>query len=132
MVGSCGDEMKARLSEQVTMGYRGWDDPENYLFLHQHRLYPDLNGHLIFLIVFLAYISGQFELCTSGSQKLCSENIIYFLSLRDSFQETISPDSLLSDFRRILEIETPHADVSEGQEVDAANLAMILWWLRRV
>ena len=35
------------------------------------------------------------------------------------------------NYRRILEMMMEHASVSSGQEVDAANLAMILWYLRR-
>jgi hypothetical protein len=56
-------EMKARLREQATKGYRGWDEPQNY--------------------------------------------------------------------QRILEMMMQHAAVAEGEEVDAANLAMILWSMRR-
>ena len=36
------------------------------------------------------------------------------------------------NYRRMLEMMIEHAEVSEGQEVDAANLAMILWYLRRI
>jgi hypothetical protein len=35
------------------------------------------------------------------------------------------------NYRRILEMMMEHASASSGQEVDAANLAMILWYLRR-
>ncbi len=56
-------EMKARLREQAIKGYRGWDDPANYQWIHEKM--------------------------------------------------------------------TEHAAVSEGQEIDAANLAMFLWNLRR-
>jgi hypothetical protein len=34
-------------------------------------------------------------------------------------------------YQRILEMMMQHAAVAEGEEVDAANLAMILWSLRR-
>ena len=33
--------------------------------------------------------------------------------------------------QRIVEMMVKHAAVAEGEEVDAANLAMILWRLRR-
>lgn len=36
-----------------------------------------------------------------------------------------------ANYRRILEMMMEHASVSSGQEVDAANLAMILWYLRK-
>ena len=35
------------------------------------------------------------------------------------------------NYQRILEMMMQHAAVAEGEEVDAANLAMILWSLRR-
>jgi len=35
------------------------------------------------------------------------------------------------NYERILAMMTKHAAVGEGEEVDAANLAMILWSLRR-
>jgi hypothetical protein len=35
-----------------------------------------------------------------------------------------------ANYYRILEMMMEHASVSSGQEVDAANLAMILWYLR--
>ena len=35
------------------------------------------------------------------------------------------------NYRQILAMMMEHASVSLGQEVDAANLAMILWYLRR-
>jgi hypothetical protein len=35
------------------------------------------------------------------------------------------------NYERILEMMLKHAAVGEGEEVDAANLAMILWSLRR-
>ena len=35
------------------------------------------------------------------------------------------------NYQRIAEMMIKHAAVSEGEEVDAANLAMILWHLRR-
>ncbi|MGB5834990.1 MAG: hypothetical protein WBG92_23810 [Thiohalocapsa sp.] len=35
------------------------------------------------------------------------------------------------NYERIVEMMMQHAAVSEGEEVDAANLAMILWSLRR-
>ncbi len=34
-------------------------------------------------------------------------------------------------YHQIMEMMMKHAAVSSGQEVDAANLAMILWYLRR-
>jgi hypothetical protein len=34
-------------------------------------------------------------------------------------------------YQRILEMMMKHAAVGEGEEVDAANLAMILWTMRR-
>ena len=34
-------------------------------------------------------------------------------------------------YRQITEMMMEHASVSSGQEVDAANLAMILWYLRQ-
>ena len=34
-------------------------------------------------------------------------------------------------YRQITEMMMKHASVSSGQEVDAANLAMILWFLRQ-
>jgi hypothetical protein len=34
-------------------------------------------------------------------------------------------------YQRIVEMMMQHAAVAEGEEVDAANLAMILWSLRR-
>ena len=36
-----------------------------------------------------------------------------------------------ANYQRIVEMMVKHAAVSEGEEVDAANLAMILWSLRR-
>ena len=35
------------------------------------------------------------------------------------------------NYQRIVEMMVQHAAVSEGEEVDAANLGMILWHLRR-
>ncbi len=35
------------------------------------------------------------------------------------------------NYQRILEMMMQHAAAAEGEEVDAANLAMILWSLRR-
>jgi len=35
------------------------------------------------------------------------------------------------NYRRICEMMMEHSSVSSGQEVDAANLAMILWYLRQ-
>ncbi len=35
------------------------------------------------------------------------------------------------NYQRIVEMMIKHAAVDEGKEVDAANLAMILWSLRR-
>ena len=35
------------------------------------------------------------------------------------------------NYERIVEMMMQHAGVGEGEEVDAANLAMILWSLRR-
>ena len=35
------------------------------------------------------------------------------------------------NYQRIVEMMVKHAAVDEGKEVDAANLAMILWNLRR-
>jgi hypothetical protein len=35
------------------------------------------------------------------------------------------------NYERILAMMLKHAEVGEGEEVDAANLAMILWSLRR-
>ena len=35
------------------------------------------------------------------------------------------------NYQRIVEMMLNHAAVAEGEEVDAANLAMILWSLRR-
>jgi hypothetical protein len=35
------------------------------------------------------------------------------------------------NYERIVEMMMQHAAVAEGEEVDAANLAMILWSLRR-
>jgi hypothetical protein len=35
------------------------------------------------------------------------------------------------NYERIVEMMMQHAAVGEGEEVDAANLAMILWSLRR-
>jgi hypothetical protein len=35
------------------------------------------------------------------------------------------------NYQRILSMMMQHATVAEGEEVDAANLAMILWSLRR-
>jgi hypothetical protein len=35
-----------------------------------------------------------------------------------------------SNYQKICEMMMEHATVSSGQEVDAANLAMILWYLR--
>lgn len=35
------------------------------------------------------------------------------------------------NYQRILEMMMQHAAVAEGEEVDAANLAMILWSMRR-
>jgi len=37
----------------------------------------------------------------------------------------------LANYQRIVELMVEHAGVREGEEVDAANLAMILWCLRR-
>ena len=37
----------------------------------------------------------------------------------------------LANYQRIVELMVEHAGVREGEEVDAANLAMILWRLRR-
>ena len=34
-------------------------------------------------------------------------------------------------YQQITEMMMEHAAVSQGQEVDAANLAMILWYLRQ-
>ena len=34
-------------------------------------------------------------------------------------------------YQQITEMMMEHASVSSGQEVDAANLAMILWYLRQ-
>lgn len=34
-------------------------------------------------------------------------------------------------YHQIMEMMMKHAAVSSGQEVDAANLAMIIWYLRR-
>jgi hypothetical protein len=36
-----------------------------------------------------------------------------------------------ANYQRIIEMMVDHAAVSEGEEVDAANLAMFLWSLRR-
>ena len=36
-----------------------------------------------------------------------------------------------AQYERIVEMMMQHAAVAEGEEVDAANLAMILWSLRR-
>lgn len=36
-----------------------------------------------------------------------------------------------ANYRRICEMMMEHQSVSCGQEVDAANLVMILWYLRR-
>lgn len=36
-----------------------------------------------------------------------------------------------ANYQRIVDMVRTHAMVSEGEEVDAANLAMILWNLRR-
>ena len=36
-----------------------------------------------------------------------------------------------ANYHRICEMMMEHASVSSGQEVDAGNLAMILWYLRR-
>jgi hypothetical protein len=35
------------------------------------------------------------------------------------------------NYQRICEMMMEHASVSSGQEVDAGNLAMILWYLRK-
>ena len=35
------------------------------------------------------------------------------------------------NYQRILEMMIEHAAAAEGEEVDAANLAMILWTMRR-
>jgi len=35
------------------------------------------------------------------------------------------------NYQRIVDMMIEHAAVDEGKEVDAANLAMILWHLRR-
>jgi len=35
------------------------------------------------------------------------------------------------NYERIVEMMVKHAAVAEGEEVDVANLAMILWSLRR-
>ena len=37
-----------------------------------------------------------------------------------------------NNYRQILTMMMEHASVSSGQEVDAANLAMILWHMRRL
>lgn len=37
----------------------------------------------------------------------------------------------LTNYQRIMELMLEHAAAREGEEVDAANLAMILWTLRR-
>lgn len=37
-----------------------------------------------------------------------------------------------SHYREIVDMMMKHASVSAGQEVDAANLAMILWYLRKL
>ncbi len=36
-----------------------------------------------------------------------------------------------ANYQRIVEMMVKHAAASEGEEVDAANLAMILWSMRR-
>jgi hypothetical protein len=36
-----------------------------------------------------------------------------------------------ANYRRMCEMMMEHASVASGQEVDAANLAMILWHLRQ-
>jgi hypothetical protein len=36
------------------------------------------------------------------------------------------------NYQDILKIMVAHSLVSEGHEVDAANLAMNLWWLRKM
>jgi hypothetical protein len=36
-----------------------------------------------------------------------------------------------ANYQRIVEMMVKHAAVGEGEEVDVANLAMILWSLRR-
>ena len=36
-----------------------------------------------------------------------------------------------ANYQRICEMMMEHASVSSGQEVDAGNLAMILWYLRK-
>jgi len=36
-----------------------------------------------------------------------------------------------ANYRRTCEMMMEYASVSSGQEVDAANLAMILWYLRK-
>ena len=36
-----------------------------------------------------------------------------------------------ANYRRMCEMMMEHASVSSGQEVDAGNLAMILWYLRK-
>ena len=36
-----------------------------------------------------------------------------------------------ANYRRMCELMMEHASVASGQEVDAANLAMILWHLRK-
>ena len=36
-----------------------------------------------------------------------------------------------ASYQQIIEMMMEHAAVSSGQEVDAANLAMILWYLRQ-
>ena len=35
------------------------------------------------------------------------------------------------NYQRIFDMMREHASVSSGQEVDAGNLAMILWYLRK-
>ena len=37
-----------------------------------------------------------------------------------------------TNYREIMEMMLRHSTVSAGQEVDAANLAMILWYLRQL
>ena len=37
-----------------------------------------------------------------------------------------------ANYRRMCEMMMKHASVSSGQEVDTGNLAMILWYLRKM
>jgi|GEM_PF-5861994 len=43
----------------------------------------------------------------------------------------IAAGMMLGTYQRIVELMVKHAAVRGGEEVDAANLAMILWSLRR-